>query len=82
MLVFWSKALRLFFAAEVGYVRVNMLLNCLLSKSVVLIADDGINCTVIKRLICQLNLDFTSLSQEVGIDFTDYFAAYLCDIAR
>ena len=45
-----------------------------LSKGIGLTTDDGIRRTVINRLMCQLKLDYADLSDELGIDFKDYFA--------
>ena len=51
-----------------------------LAKGLTLTEDDGIRRTVINRLMCQLKLDFAEISDELGIDFADYFDTSLVDV--
>ena len=47
------------------------------AKAFFLSADDQIRRDVIMRLMCDLKLDYSALSQRLGIDFRTYFAADL-----
>jgi len=45
-----------------------------ISKGYILTEDDLIRREVIGRLMCDMELDYQKLSQQLGIDFTSYFA--------
>jgi oxygen-independent coproporphyrinogen-3 oxidase len=48
-----------------------------ISKGYFLTDDDKIRRQVIMRLMCDMGMDFASLSESTGIDFTRYFSAEL-----
>lgn len=47
------------------------------AKCLVLTDDDIIRRHVITRLLCDMSLDFSALSKQLNVDFTDYFAREL-----
>jgi oxygen-independent coproporphyrinogen-3 oxidase len=48
-----------------------------ISKGYILTDDDKIRRQVIMRLMCDMSMDFVSLSEIIGVDFTRYFSAEL-----
>jgi oxygen-independent coproporphyrinogen III oxidase len=51
------------------------------AKGYFMTEDDGVRRWTIMRLMCDLGLDYRSLSQTLGIDFTRYFARELDSLA-
>lgn len=51
-----------------------------ISKGYILTDDDLIRREVIMRLMCDMGLDFARLSNQLGIDFTTYFAEDLASL--
>ena len=51
-----------------------------ISKGYVLTGDDLIRREVISRLMCDLGLDFAKMSENLGVDFTSYFARELASL--
>jgi oxygen-independent coproporphyrinogen-3 oxidase len=52
-----------------------------LARGYCLTADDQRRRTTIMRLMCDLSLDYESMSRRLGLDFADYFAAELASLA-
>lgn len=50
-------------------------------RGYVLTADDEIRRTTIMRIMCDMELDFQAIGQQLGIDFTTYFAPELDALA-
>ena len=55
--------------------------NIPVSRGYVLTEDDRIRREVIARLMCDLGLDFASMSERLGVDFTSRFARELASLA-
>lgn len=51
-----------------------------LARGYLMTADDRIRRTVIMRLMCDSGLDFPSLSENLGIEFREYFASELGEL--
>ncbi|MEI6350480.1 MAG: oxygen-independent coproporphyrinogen III oxidase [Verrucomicrobiota bacterium] len=51
-----------------------------ISKGYVLTADDEIRSQVIMRLMCDMSLDYASISETLGLDFKSYFASDLASL--
>lgn len=51
------------------------------AKGYILSDDDKIRRRTIMRLMCDMSLDYASLSHDLGVDFRDYFAAELDSMA-
>ena len=51
-----------------------------ISKGYVLTEDDKIRSQTIMRLMCDMSLDFTALSESLGRNFNDYFATEIASL--
>ena len=49
-------------------------------KGYIMTPDDKIRRQTIMRLMCDLGLDYPSMSQKLGIPFADYFASELASL--
>ena len=52
-----------------------------MAKGYFLTEDDKIRRETIMRLMCDLGLDYSAMSQKVGVDFPNYFARELSSLA-